>query len=265
MIGNKRVLAALLAAALMLSGTLYGALAASLDEIILPYGETEAEMTGKTVPYIKDFGGEEYETGEVKLYFIGDGDIPYVALSEYMPLLSEALEKNADRPGISYDISRFMDHVYRIRRGDVESEMWVDTENDTIDFDNFNGFTQLAEVAASVAMLDLPEPQEPDIEAILAEMEKLPLEEQTDYLIDRMQRSGKPESMFATITDTINRGGAPISLNMKDYLIDLVEQNGECYVPMQTMNDLFMSPLYLYFIYNEGSPLLHQLWQRRAP
>ena len=37
---------------------------------------------------------------------------------------------------------------------------------------------------------------------------------------------------------------------MNEYLIDLVEQDGECYVPLQTMNDLFMAPQYLYVIYN---------------
>ena len=212
-------------------------------------------MTGKTVPYVQDFGSGTYEHDQVTLYFKDGSDIPYVALSEYMPLLSETLEKTSKRPGITYEVSPFtgMEHLYRVRRTDVESEMWFDTAANTIDLQNFNSFTQLASVTASVAIMDLPDPTNTDIFALIAEAMSLPEGEQGDYVLSRLKPNVEPESLFAAGAATISRGAKPITLELNDYLIDLVEQNGECFVPLQTMSDLFMNSQYLYFIYNEDT------------
>ena len=209
-------------------------------------------MEKRVVPYVRDFGGEEPERGEASLYFMEGSDIPYVSLTEYLQLLSEALARHSLREGITYEVTQFVPHYFRVRRPDVDAEMWVDTEDNIIEFDDFNGFTQRADVVASVTMMDLSEPkgQEVDVDALLEEAALLPAEEQTAFLASHLGNEHEPESLFATAADTINRGGAPIVLNMSEYVIDLVEQDGECYVPLQTMNDLFMSPQYLYVIYN---------------
>lgn len=216
------------------------------------FGVTEVVMEKQTVAYVRDFGGEEPERGEAALYFMPESDIPYVALTEYLQLLSETLERHSGREGITFEVSLFAPHYFRVKRPDVEAEMWVNTQDNTIEFENFNGFTQKADVAASVTMMDLPEPkgQEVDVDALLEEAAKLPEEEQTAFLVKHLGNAHEPESLFATAAETINRGGEPIALEMSEYLIDLVEQDGECYVPLQTMNDLFMSPQYLYLIYN---------------
>ena len=216
------------------------------------FGVTEAVLEKQTVPYVRDFGGEAPERGEAALYFLKGGDIPYVALTEYLQLLSETLERHSHREGITYEVSQFAPNYYRVRRPDVEAEMWINTQSNTIEFDNFNGFTQKAEVVASVTMLDLPEPKERevDVDALLEEFAKLPEEEQAAFLMANLGNAHEPESLFATAAETINRGGEPILLEMDEYLIDLVEQEGECYLPLQTMNDLFMSPQNLYVIYN---------------
>ena len=216
------------------------------------FGLTEAVMEKRVVPYVRDFGGEEPERGEASLYFMEGSDIPYVSLTEYLQLLSEALARHSLREGITYEVTQFVPHYFRVRRPDVDAEMWVDTEDNIIEFDDFNGFTQRADVVASVTMMDLSEPkgQEVDVDALLEEAALLPEEEQVTFLASHLGNEHEPESLFATAADTINRGGAPILLNMSEYVIDLVEQDGECYVPLQTMNDLFMSPQYLYVIYN---------------
>lgn len=247
--GFGRLAAAMLAMVMALAALPAAGAEALPAEI---FGVTETVMEKHTVPYVRDFGGEEPERGETALYFMPDDDIPYVALTEYLQLLSETLERHSRREGITYEVNLFAPHNFRVRRPDVAAEMWIDTENNTIEFENFNGFTQKADVAASVAMMDLPEPKakEVDVEALLKESEGLPEEERAAYLIRHLGNEHEPESLFATAADTINRGGNPIVLEMNEYLIDLVEQDGECYVPMQTLNDLFMGPQYLYAIYN---------------
>ena len=250
--GLGRLTAVVLAVALAL-GVFSGVWAEPLkEEEEEVFGLTEAVMEKRVVPYVRDFGGEEPERGEASLYFMEGSDIPYVSLTEYLQLLSEALARHSLREGITYEVIQFVPHYFRVRRPDVDAEMWVDTEDNIIEFDNFNGFTQRADVVASVTMMDLSEPrgQEVDVDALLEEAALLPAEEQTAFLASHLGNEHEPESLFATAADTINRGGAPIVLNMSEYVIDLVEQDGECYVPLQTMNDLFMSPQYLYVIYN---------------
>ena len=61
------------------------------------FGVTEAEVERKVYPYVKDFGNDEIERSEVALYYVNGGDIPYVALSEYMDLLADLLVNCAER------------------------------------------------------------------------------------------------------------------------------------------------------------------------
>ena len=61
------------------------------------FGVTEVEVERKVYPYVKDFGDDEIQRGEVALYYVNGGDIPYVALSEYMDLLADLLVNCAQR------------------------------------------------------------------------------------------------------------------------------------------------------------------------
>ena len=57
------------------------------------------------IPYVSDFGEEGRKESKTNIYFVDGGDIPYVALSEYMPFLSEVLNNNAGTEPIDYRIS----------------------------------------------------------------------------------------------------------------------------------------------------------------
>ena len=130
------------------------------------FGATEAEVERQVYPYVKDFGEDEYERDEVALYFVNGGDIPYVALSEYMDLLTEVLVKGAEREGIAYKVEQDGEHIYAVSRTDRNSVMSVNTESNLIWFLDFNSFTQRADVTASATMSDLPEPVEVDMGAL---------------------------------------------------------------------------------------------------
>ena len=59
---------------------------------ITPFFKTEAAVEGKTVPVLIDvLGEEEPKEMEFTLYFVEGGDIPYVALPDFAPLLSELM------------------------------------------------------------------------------------------------------------------------------------------------------------------------------
>ena len=194
------------------------------------FGKTVATVEKKTVPYISDFGKDGRTESETKIYFVDGGDIPYAALSEYMPFLSEVLTLREGSAPIDYRISTPWEHVFAVSRPDNGSEMMIGTEDNEIYFSNFNTFTQKPGVTALVSVMDLPD--------------SAPL----DLFAAGGSQAGEEGQLFATIGSSYNAAGSPITLNLSDYLIDIVEQDGECYVPLQTLTDLFMGDRYLYFV-----------------
>ncbi len=76
----RRTVAALLAMVLILS-----ALACSAS------AEAPAEyaIEKKTFPFVYCFSEEETRNSEINLYFINGGDVPYIALGEFLPILAE--------------------------------------------------------------------------------------------------------------------------------------------------------------------------------
>ena len=215
------------------------------------FGVTEAEVERKVYPYVKDFGKDEIERDEVALYYVNGGEIPYVALSEYMELLTELLEKGDGREGIAYKVERDGEHIYAVSRTDRNSMMSVNTEINLIWFLDFNSFTQKSDVTASVTMTALPEPVEVDFDKLLEAITTMDPEEGQQYFMDMLNaRQPAPESLFTADAASINRVGEPLALNLSDYGIDIVEHDGECYIPLQTLNDLFMGGFYMRYVFN---------------
>ena len=215
------------------------------------FGVTEAEVERKVYPYVKDFGNDEIERSEVALYYVNGGDIPYVALSEYMDLLADLLVNCAEREGIAYKVEHDGEHIYAVSRTDRNSVMSVNTQSNLIWFLDFNGFTQKADVTASATVSDLPEPVEIDMDEIFETLPTLDPEQAQQYMIDALNaRQPAPESLFTASAASVNRVGEPVNLNLSDYWIDIVEHDGECYIPLQTLNDLFMGPLYMRYVFN---------------
>ena len=115
-------------------------------------------VKGVTYPYVQQFSDDEDPTeSEMTLYFVDDGDIPYVALDEYMALLGELLTEMG-KGDVKYTVEELTDTMYIVTRPDNYSTMYVDTEDDTLYFMNLNGFTQGVGRKAAVTIKSLPEP-----------------------------------------------------------------------------------------------------------
>lgn len=69
-------------------------------------GKVEAAVEVQTYPCVKDFlKADGPSEGELSIAFVEGGDIPYVALTEYMPFLSEALS-GVGSEGVEYTVER---------------------------------------------------------------------------------------------------------------------------------------------------------------
>lgn len=239
-------------------------------------------VEGITYPYLRQFTDDEKDPveSEMKLYFVDGGDIPYAALSEYMTFLSGLLS-DLDKGDITYEITRLEgDGGFQVSRPDNGSTLLIYPDRDTLVFDNFNTFTQTVGTRALVSTLDMPEPGDVDliayarsllgyddldtgaqdqVEEILQDEQK-PAGESDDTSDDTPDDTSddtaaeeEPEApkLFALKSRSyVNRAGSIITLNLSDYDIDIVEADGECYIPFHTLNDLLVSDLHMHYVFD---------------
>ena len=151
---KKKLLSLLIAFVLVL--TLPGVTALGEAETaetdIMSFFRTEASVEGKTVPVLIDVLDEEKpKEMEFTLYFVEGGDIPYVALPDFAPLLSELMlygEETEDIYGL-YTVNseggdiEFPEHYFTLSRTNPFSAMVLNTADDTIEFSDLNTFTQV--------------------------------------------------------------------------------------------------------------------------
>lgn len=235
-------------------------------------------VKGVTYPYVQQFSDDEDPTeSEMTLYFVDDGDIPYVALDEYMALLGELLTEMG-KGDVKYTVEELTDTMYIVTRPDNYSTMYVDTEDDTLYFMNLNGFTQGVGRKAAVTIKSLPEPEiedldelasmislfqylfagfeddsgdgespfDPDEEDQGAEDASLEEGDDGDYTLETPE---DPSFFTAGGYSLYNRQGDTVEFKMDDYSIDLITADGRCYLPFQTLNDLFLSLEYIQHVF----------------
>jgi len=160
------------------------------------------------------------EEGEMNLYFVDGGDIPYVALSEYMPLFGKIYEnENLETEAVEFDIAQ-ADGAYTATRADTGEAMRVDPKADTIYFLSYNGFVQPPGDTNLVSLATIGE-------------------------------SGfDANGLLKDTGNSYDRQGYVTEFDMSKYGIDLVESNGECYVPLQTMQDILLGRNYILTVFN---------------
>ena len=258
-----RLLSLMLALLLLLSL----APASALAEEKLPGEKPDSyAVEAVTYPYLWYYANDtEPKESEMTLYFVNGGDIPYVALNEYMAYLGAFLQE-LDKGEINYEVSALSDTLFMATRPDNYSTLYVDTEEDTLFFLNLNGFTNKVGVRAAVTILDLPDAEPMDVdqmasimvlfedliedlgdETVGAELEEFSedMEGEGDTeVVPRLFDKGGFSSMFY-----YNRAGDTVEFNLDDYMIDLVAVDGVCYLPLQTMNDLFLSKEYMQVVF----------------
>ena len=201
------------------------------EEAAVEQDEKAHMIEARIYPYLRAFSDEEEVVeDEMTLYFIDGSEVPYMTLTQYMSFLSNLLS-DMEIGDIIYEVSETEEHVYTVSRPDNYSMLFVNTDNDTMTFSDYNLFTQVPGTTALVSILDLPEPGFDDLEA-------MPEPEENENELFRIRHR------------SINRAGGRITLELSAYMIDMVDENGECYIPMQTLNDLLLNQFYMQYVFN---------------
>ena len=231
-------------------------------------GETAAyAIEQKTYPWLYCFEKDnEPATGEMNLYFVNGGDVPYVALTEFIPVLSEMLNAHLrcdeDRQ-ISFELETTGQpdggSVFIVRRPDNESTWIIQPGDDTMTFTNYNSFCLRPGATALVSVTDMPDlkrsddPSELMLEMMYAYRDGRDTTELQMRAFGSLRAAEDPaaeHTLFVSADKVYNRNGKPLTMDLGKYEIDIVSREDECYLPMQTMSDVFFSLQYINFIFN---------------
>ena len=272
----KKNLMRMLAALLALTMTTLCAATAEPAETVV--NAPTCTVEGRTYPYLRQFSDQEkYPTeGEMTLYFVNGGDIPYVALSEYLTFLSGLL-KDIGKGEIAYEVIHMDDeegNSFLVVRSDNDSTLLIDPVTDQLLFDNFNTFTITVGTKAQVATMDMPEAEELDpLARIRSRIDETQAQAEQDVAMESPEVSREDETVetpppeeskaFESKEDSdapnlfalkagmyLNRAGNNIVLDLADYDIDIVDADGECYIPFQTLNDLLVNDTYMLYVFD---------------
>lgn len=220
---------------------------------------TDHTIEAKTYPHLWHYrDGADVSEGEMTLYFVDGGDIPYVALTEYFTLLSNLIGETRDCE-ISFDVEVPETGGFTVTRPDNESLLFIDTDKDVLVFSNYDSFLTRPGSSALVSLMDLPDPVRAtlDYDSLIisvmeaSDSEQLELsEEQLDMLNQLANPTNQEDDFIVTTGNVQNRAGSTLRIDLSEYSIDLVSDGNECYLPMQTMNDLFINDFYIRYVFN---------------
>lgn len=231
-------------------------------------GETAAYAIEKTTyPYLYCFEEDtEPVIGEMNLYFMDGGDVPYVALTEFLPVLAEMYNtrlKCDDGSQISYELAivrqQDSNSVFIVKRPDNGSIWFIQPGDDTMTFTNYNSFGHKPGTSALVSVTDLPDLKQTfDYSKIVLDlMYALKNGEDTTKLqimaaggIRAAEDPAAEHTLFVSSNKVYNRNGKPLTMDLGKYKIDIVSRGDECYLPLQTMSDVFFSLQYIYYVFN---------------
>lgn len=173
----------------------------------------------RSFPFRNTINGSSDED-TINLYFVDGGEVPYVSLSEYMPLIGTLYKNDAmGIPEVTYDITHPEDNQYVLARPDNSSQMTVDVEADMIEFLGMDLFIG-------------------------------PYENEKNYLLGMILLAedglGGPSNLFRDSGDSYDRiGSIVLTFDLSRYSIDLVGAGDECYMPLQTVNDMLLNQGYV--------------------
>ena len=231
-------------------------------------GETAAYAIEKTTyPYLYCFEEDtEPVIGEMNLYFMDGGDVPYVALTEFLPVLAEMYNtrlKCDDGSQISYELEivrqQDSNSVFIVKRPDNGSIWFIQPGDDTMTFTNYNSFGHKPGTSALVSVTDLPDLKQTfDYSKIVLDlMYALKNGEDTTKLqimaaggIRAAEDPAAEHTLFVSSNKVYNRNGKPLTMDLGKYKIDIVSRGDECYLPLQTLSDVFFSLQYIYYVFN---------------
>ena len=237
----------------------------SVFSVLLPvqaHPSLDFVLEERQIPCLCQIGNSEREEREITLYFDGtsdsSGEIPYVALPEYLQFLSRLL-KMKSYGDVTYDVNVISDSCYEAVRSDNGSVFRVDTGECTFRFSDLNSFTQRVGQRASLTSIRIPEPEPVDLQEYARALQS---GESLPGAADFQLFSAKGIPFY-------NRRGDEIQLDLKEYDIPVFSENKTAYIPFQTLNDLFLGDLNLQCIFTGEkvlcasylSPLLQEKYE----
>ena len=231
-------------------------------------GQTAADahtIEKKTYPHLYCFEEGTENSGELNLYFMDGGDVPYIALSEFIPVMAEMYNtvlKCDEGAQITYEVQSVPqdndDTIFIVTRPDNNSRWIIQPKDDTFTFTNFNSFSHRPGTSTLVSVTNLPDlKQTVDLSELAVEiMYAMRNGEDSTALEMKALNFGAAEdpaaehSLFVSSNKIFNRRGHIVTMELGNYEIDIISDGSECYIPLQTMSDVFFSMMYTYYVFN---------------
>ncbi|MCR5300998.1 MAG: hypothetical protein K6E49_01000 [Lachnospiraceae bacterium] len=187
----------------------------------------EAKPENKTVLNMKDAVLTEAEypfylfspdnEGTIKLFFADENkEIPYIGIDTAKDILESVYHEANRDEGFKITVSQ-NGNITTLTRENKHT-MSIDSDNDVISFDDFDSF-----FAPSWS----------------------------NTVIDTLEHYGIIEYMRIVKERSYSLCGSPVDLDLGKYGIDIIENDGKCYIPMQTFSDVALSlHCYISLLYN---------------
>lgn len=194
--------------------------------------QDQAPEAGTFPVRIQKKAGAEPETSEVRIVFGEGEDIPYISLEEYTALFASLFEnEETGAAAPEFRVDNPVKHCYVVSRTDNGSDMAVNVSDGTIEFLDYDLF------AAPVS------------ESVL-----------TGHMVLNETGSDGAGALLRDSGESYDRrGGKVLKLDLAAYGISLMEEEGRCYVPLQTLNDLLLPQTGKSAVFN-GQELLVGPW-----
>ena len=215
---HEKFIAGLLAGIMLLA-----AATGSGSEAAASVAEPSYTITSKTIPYYYVMISE-YTTKSVEVYYMNGSDIPYLELEDWIEMQKEVTARSSIAPGYDLTLSKQGD-IARITRNNG-TNLTINFTTNIMEFDDYNGFM----TAGNTSLLDL-------------------------IVAPREDADGK--RFLKTLDSSVRKFGHNKVMDLGYYEIDLVCQEEHCYMPLQTLSDIFMAYYGKTVIYNGECILLY--------
>ena len=170
---------------------------------------------------------EDVFTEPFPLYFMnGVDDLPYVELESWMELMIFLNREWLSDP--KYDLMFSADGKDAAYVRENEYHMQFDFEEKTVLFDDYNAFVHSSSEGSLLDLLGA----------------------------SGFTEAGESELFQRNLNYSYDRYGDELKLNLGDYHINMVMQDGKYYMPLQTMNDILVSPVMRAVILFNGDCLM---------
>ena len=157
------------------------------------------------------------------IYFIDGSDVPYLALSDWQDIMANILGSDSEGSEMldGFEMRFSMEGSTGVLTREDGYTAAFDCDADTLHFLDFDAFQRVS----SDSLL-------------------------TDMVWTAAQSPDEPVRYFLRSQNSYERYGREVTVNAADYGIDFIAQDGECYVPMQTLSDFLLGSFYTSIFWN---------------